>query len=98
MLDLQDLWRATMIGRWREAFVFALLLAGGTTSLAASDQPWQRLLRDDSPSGWDHAAEGTHGWHLENGVLRGSHGAAPLLGGWTVGDFELRFTWSVEPA
>jgi len=52
-------------------------------------------LRPDSLAGWDHGAPPA-GWTIEDGRLRGNRQSTPLLSGFSFGDFELRFQWSVS--
>jgi hypothetical protein len=53
------------------------------------------LLAKNSLAGWDYGITKPHGWEVVDGQLRGARDATPLVSGFTFGDFELRFTWSV---
>jgi hypothetical protein len=77
------------------ALLVGLFVGTAASPTYADDQPWLRLLRDDSLAGWEHGGQ-IDAWKVQNGVLHGEHGTSPLLGGWTAGDFELRFTWTVK--
>jgi hypothetical protein len=73
--------------------VSALLLGGAAN---AADEPFGvSLMRSDGLAGWDHGQSPPQGWTFAGGQLRGTAGSTPLLSGWTFGDFELRFRWSV---
>ncbi|MBN2294080.1 MAG: DUF1080 domain-containing protein [Pirellulales bacterium] len=54
-----------------------------------------KLTRPDSLAGWDYGMPAPSGWSMVDGVLSGSDKSTPLLSGFTAGDFELRFKWSV---
>lgn len=78
-----------------------LVLAGclfAATCLQAADelaaQPGINLFARNSLSGWEHGGLVSGDWQMNDGVLTGKQGAAPLLSGWTLGDFELHFKWS----
>ena len=73
-----------------------LLLAASNDPATAADATGVQLLQFDTLDGWQHSAEPVRGWTIKDGRLTGSEGATPLLGGWTLGDFELRFDWSVS--
>ncbi len=62
---------------------------------AADEYPGVKLMRPDSLAGWDHGDRPIRGWTIRGGRLCGNAGATPLLSGYTVGDFQLRFAWSV---
>ena len=53
------------------------------------------MLRPDSLAGWEYAAQAPANWTISHGQLSGTAASTPLLSGWTVGDFELRFEWTV---
>lgn len=52
------------------------------------------LMRPDRLVGWDYGTAAPGGWRLEGGELVGTADAAPLVSGFTFGDFELRLQWS----
>jgi len=52
------------------------------------------LFMPDSLAGWEHGPQPPAGWIISQGRLTGNSQSTPLLSGWTVGDFELRFQWS----
>ncbi len=63
---------------------------------ASADEPFGvKLLRPDSLAGWDHGISPPVGWTITDGKLSGKADSTPLLSGFTAGDFELRFRWSV---
>src|SRR5690349_3782917 len=72
-----------------------LLLALSATAAHAGDARGLKLLRPDSLAGWEYGAPPA-GWIISGGQLTGSDQSTPLLSGWTVGDFELRFVWSTK--
>lgn len=78
-----------------------LILALGIVCSAAplwADEPWGlALMRPDSLAGWDHGSPAPSGWNMAAGKLTGKRGATPLVSGWTFGDVELRWEWSVKP-
>ena len=51
----------------------------------------------DSLAGWDYGPQPPAHWIISDGRLTGNAESTPLLSGWTVGDFELRFDWSASP-
>jgi len=62
---------------------------------AADDAPFGvALLRPDSLVGWDYGEQPVRGWTIADGKLTGRSDAAPLLSGFSFGDFELRLSWS----
>ena len=64
---------------------------------APAEEPFGvELLRPDSLAGWDHGEEPITGWTILDGRLSGGSDSSPLLSGWSFGDFELRFHWSVR--
>jgi hypothetical protein len=75
-----------------------LLLTFATVSLMshalAEDAFGVRLMRPDSLAGWDHGLTPA-GWTIAKGRLTGTADSAPLLSGFSFGDFELRLRWSV---
>lgn len=48
-----------------------------------------RLLHPSLLVGWDYPSSSPAGWSRQEGTLRGLPDAAPLLSGWTLGDFNL---------
>jgi len=54
-----------------------------------------RLLRPDSLAGWGYGDAALAGWTIAGGRLGGTGKANPLRSGFSFGDFELRFCWSV---
>ncbi|MCH8047330.1 MAG: DUF1080 domain-containing protein [Planctomycetes bacterium] len=86
-----------MIRPFSIALLVGLVLwTASNASANAADTRGVEILRSDSLVGWQHSAEPARGWTIKDGRLTGSEGATPLLGGWTLGDFELRFDWSVS--
>ena len=81
---------------WKVVCVGIFLCAPSNDPANAADTPGVQLLQPDTFDGWQHSAEPIRGWTIKDGRLTGSEGATPLLGGWTLGDFELRFDWSVS--
>lgn len=78
------------LGSWCAAW--AVLAA--SVALADAEPTRLKLLRPDSLAGWDHGAAPS-GWIISQGRLAGTAQSTPLLSGWTVGDFELRFNFAV---
>src|SRR3954469_2812360 len=76
-------------------FVFFLV---GLTARAADEPVGLKLLRPDSLVGWDYAATPPAHWIISQGRLSGSALSTELLSGWTLGDFALRFDWTVGSA
>ncbi|MBX9788788.1 MAG: DUF1080 domain-containing protein [Pirellulales bacterium] len=80
-----------------------LALANTTPQPAYADEPaGLALFADNSFVGWDYGAVDNvagepAGWSMKARQLSGSEGAAPLLSGFTFGDFELRLAWQVSP-
>jgi hypothetical protein len=62
--------------------------------LWATEPAGVKLLRPGSLDGWEYATTAPANWTIKGGQLTGSSNSTPLLSGWTVGDFELRFEWS----
>jgi len=54
------------------------------------------LLRPDSLAGWTYGPDPPVGWSIAKGRLAGTAEAVPLLSGFTFGQFELSFQWSVS--
>jgi hypothetical protein len=70
----------------------ALLLIA---TAAPAAEPWGvSLLRPDCLDGWQYGDWPMAGWQIAGGRLTGAGGAAPLLSGFTFGEFEIRFQWS----
>ncbi|HEY5311331.1 MAG TPA: DUF1080 domain-containing protein, partial [Pirellulales bacterium] len=68
------------------------MLAGGASSISADETaPGLRLLDRNSLAGWQYGEPDTSGWSVKDGVLHADSPKHPLLSGWTLGDFELRF-------
>ena len=65
-------------------------------ALAALEPTGVKLLRPDSLAGWDYGAASPSNWIISQGLLSGNPQSTQLLSGWTFGDFELRFEWSVQ--
>lgn len=76
---------------------FALLAVALGSSAHAADAPGVSLLRPDSLAGWDYGSQPPAHWIISGGQLTGNSLSTPLLSGWTLGDFELRFQWSAGP-
>jgi len=83
--------------RQRFFIVLPLVLAGFSAfSLNAAEKPQgARLMRPDSLDGWDHGPQPPSGWTIAEGQLCGTQDATPLLSGFTAGDVQLGFRWSV---
>lgn len=77
----------------------ALIVASVACRLPAADDEGQAiaLVQPGSLIGWTDGPTPPVGWKISDSVLSGSADLAPLLAGWTFGDFELRFDWSVSP-
>jgi hypothetical protein len=60
----------------------------------AADAVGLKLLRPDSLVGWEYGPAAPAHWTISQGRLTGSALSTPLLSGWTLGDFELRFRWT----
>ena len=72
---------------------FQIALVVFCSTLAAAEQPsGVRLMRPDSLAGWDYGAPPA-GWTMAGGRLSGSAKSTPLLSGFSLGDFDLRFQW-----
>jgi len=84
-----------MLTTWR-MMLSCCALAVATVALAEGTPTGNRLLMDDSLAGWDHSPTPPTNWVISNGQLTGHADSTPLLSGWTVGDFDLRFQWSVR--
>lgn len=72
-----------------------ILLMINLVGLLPGSEPPRQLLHGDSLIGWDYAND-TAGWSIADGKLSTSEGSPPLLGGWTLGDFELTMQWKVS--
>lgn len=68
--------------------------AAGTSAAQAAEPFGLSLMRPMGLAAWDYGPSPPTGWTMEGGTLRGTKGAAPLLSGFTFGDFELRLEWS----
>jgi hypothetical protein len=73
-----------------------LCLTFSVSPSRAGDRPGLKLLRPDSLVGWEYGAQVPSHWIISDGQLTGNPQSTPLLGGWTLGDFELRCQWSVR--
>lgn len=80
---------------WKIGAVAVAWLAGASLAAADESPRWVELLRPDSLLGWEHGSQQPRHWSIADGVLSGTADAAPLLSGWTLGDFELRWQWAV---
>ncbi|HTU24796.1 MAG TPA: family 16 glycoside hydrolase [Pirellulales bacterium] len=72
-------------------------IASFATADEATDAGWVNLITREPPdslAGWDLGGP-VHGWVACQGSFRGLAGAGPLVSGWTVGDFALKFDWNV---
>jgi hypothetical protein len=89
-----------MFTTWRMMLGCCALAAATLAPIAraTADAPpaGNRLLMDDSLAGWEHGATAPANWIISQGRLTGHAESTPLLSGWTVGDFDLRFNWSVR--
>ncbi|MEX0678563.1 MAG: DUF1080 domain-containing protein, partial [Pirellulales bacterium] len=77
------------------AFCCAVLLSTAAV-YGADDSPGVKLLVADSLAGWDHGPQPPAHWIISEGRLTGNTLSTPLLSGWTVGDFSLRFRWTAS--
>jgi hypothetical protein len=82
----------------RLVLAFVVALVGMSWPLSANEPAGVKLLRPDSLSGWDYGAEAPAHWIISQGRLTGNPLSTPLVSGWALGDFELRFQWSVGPS
>jgi hypothetical protein len=57
---------------------------------------FQQLVHSNAWVGWTYGRESTRGWALDGRTLTARAGAAPLLSGYTFGEFELRLRWKVD--
>ena len=89
--------------KMRFAVLFTIVLA---TSTVQADEPgtvpifaqrkWDcPLLTPDSLAGWQYGERPIVGWSITGGKLIGTADSTPLLSGFTFGDFQLHFQWSV---
>ncbi len=53
------------------------------------------LLLPDALSGWEYGEQSPRNWVISDGRLTGNAESTPLLSGWTVSEFTLRFRWAV---
>ncbi len=67
-----------------------------TAPVAPADDFGVKLTRPDSLEGWDYGPEPARGWTVEDGWLRGTAESSELISGFTAGDGELRFQWTVS--
>lgn len=82
---------------WLPIAVVGLLVAAWSARAGSAAEPrGVRLMRPDSLAGWDHGTPPT-GWTIASSHLTGTAQSTPLLSGFSLGDFELRFFWSVAP-
>jgi hypothetical protein len=67
------------------------------SGVSAGGQLGLGLMRPDSLVGWDYGSPppAPGDWTLADGRLSGTARSTPLLSGWTFGDFEIGFQWSV---
>lgn len=84
-----------MLPRTRLTLALSVSMALGLLAVSGAAPFEVKLLRPDSLVGWDHGDPSPTGWTIDDGRLSGSGGATPLLSGWTFGDCQLRFKWSV---
>jgi len=82
---------------WKIWAGFAACLIGLAAPAVADEPAGLKLLRPDSLSGWDYAAQPPAHWVISQGQLTGTADSTPLLSGFTVDEFELRFEWSTTP-
>ncbi len=85
----------TTLMRW--VFACCGVLVALVAPLSAGEPLGVKLLRPDSLAGWDHGAAIPAHWIISQGRLTGNSLSTPLLSGWTLGDFEIRFQWTVGP-
>jgi hypothetical protein len=79
----------------RAVSVLSFFLILSATAARAEAPFGVSLMRPDSLAGWEYGEAPIKGWAMVDGRLSGSADATPLLSGFTAGDFELRFHWSV---
>ena len=73
-----------------------LVTPGGTSAGTQDpDAGFLRLTHPGQPTGWDHGQSGVSGWQITKHGFEAGLQAAPLVSGWTFGEFELRLGWSV---
>ena len=84
-----------MLPRMRLTLALSISMVLGLLAVSRAAPFKVKLLRPDSLVGWDHGDPSPTGWTIEGGRLSGTGGATPLLSGWTFGDCQLRFNWSV---
>src|SRR5438128_690193 len=80
---------------WPFVALWILAICVPETRLWADDAAGLKLLRPDSLAGWEYGAKPPANWIISQGRLNGNEKSTELLSGWTLGDFELRFGWSV---
>ena len=85
-----------MTRAWR-SLAFCSILFLGVCAARGEDAPGRKLFLADSLAGWQYGSETPAHWIISDGRLTGNALSTPLLSGWTFGDFELRFDWSVNP-
>ena len=82
---------------WLPVAVALLSCVVWSTRQSSASEPFGvHLMRPDSLAGWDHGATPS-GWTIASSHLTGTAQSIPLLSGFSFGDFELRFHWSVAP-
>ena len=83
--------------KMRLTLLLSVSIVLGTAGLSAAAPFGLQLMRPDSLVGWDHGTPppAPGDWTIADGRLSGTQRSTPLLSGWTFGDFELRFRWSV---
>jgi 3-keto-disaccharide hydrolase/Protein of unknown function (DUF2961) len=79
------------------SFFCAALFLSAALAHAAENPAGVKLLLADSLAGWDHGPQPPAHWIISEGRLTGNALSTPLLSGWTVGDFALRFNWTTNP-
>ncbi len=64
--------------------------------LSAEETAGVKLFRPDSVLGWQYGRQQPAGWTMTDGTLVGTAEATPLVSGFTFGDFELHWQWTVS--
>lgn len=79
-------------------FVMAMHFAAPLllSSTKADEHQESSLLRPNVLVGWDYGEQQARGWGIRDGELSGAADSAPLLSGWTFGDFAVSLSWQVS--
>lgn len=84
--------RARFLSIWLVASILPV-------ACCAADEmgPFVQLFDADSLTGWEYGGFDPRGWQMSGGVLTARGPKTPLVAGWTFGDFDLKFEYTVEP-